>query len=141
MIQEEESSIEDILKREVPWKGILKGFIAFLSMGTTYIIITYFPDWFLIAILLIILSVILMIPQLPGEESKRQTLSVLKCENIECTNQKVKDYEDGDFVFKKGGFCPKCNYNFKIIEIYSIKIKENRKQEKLKKKKENITII
>ena len=139
MIQEEED-IEDILKRKIPWKGILKGLFVVLFLGTAYIIITYFPLWFLFGIVLIILSVLLMIPQLPEEDSLRQTLSVLKCENKECGTQKVRNYEDGDFVFKTGGICPKCNSNFKIIEIYSIKIKPDDEQKKQKKKKINVSL-
>lgn len=135
-----EKEIEDILKNETPWKGILKAIFVFLSMGTAYIIITYFPDWFLMAILLICFTAILMIPDLPDLEIKRQTLSVLKCENKECGTRKVKDYEDGEFVFKTGGICPKCNSNFKIIEIYSIKPKEDSKQKKQKKKKKNTSL-
>lgn len=137
MSQEEEENIEDILKSIYPWKGFLKGFIVVLFMVTAYITITFFPSWSILGVVLLILSALFMIPELPDQEKKRQTLSVLKCENIECGTQKVKDYEDGDFVFKIGGICPKCNNNYKIIEIYSKKLDKKSEQEK-KEKKRNI---
>jgi len=135
MIQEEEEDIEDILKHKISWMGILKGSIVGLFTVTAYIIITYFPLWSILGIVLILLSVLLMLPQLPDRDSLRQTKSVLNCENKECGTRKVRDYEDGDFVFKTGGICPKCNSNFKITEIYSIKLKPEKQQKKEKKKK------
>ena len=128
-----EKDIEDYLKHESLGKGIVKAIIVVLSMGTAYIIVTNFPDWFLMAILLFLLSAILMVPDLPENERKRQTQTVIKCENTKCGNQKIRDYKDGDFVFKNGGICPKCNSNYNIIEIYSKKLKEDSKQETKKK--------
>ena len=87
MIHVEEENIEDFLKSITPWKGILKGFFVVLFLVTAYIIITYFPDWFIMAILFICVSVILMIPQLSDQVIQRQTLSVLNCENKECGTQ------------------------------------------------------
>ncbi len=139
MIQEEEENIEDILKSINPWKGFLKGFIVVLFMVIAYVTITYFPSWSILGIVLLILSALFMIPELPDQDKKRQTLSVLKCENIECGNQIVRDYEDGDFVFNISTICPKCNTNFKIIEIYSKKLDKKSEQEK-KEKKRNIKV-
>ena len=81
-----------------------------------------------------------MIPKLPEEDSLRKTLSVLNCENEECGTRKVRDYEDGDFVFKTGGICPECNSNSNIIEIYSIKLKPDSEQKKQKKKEKNTSL-
>jgi hypothetical protein len=140
MSQEEEENIEDILKSINPWKGFLKGIIVVVFMVTAYITITYFPSWSILGVVLLILSALIMIPELPDQDgNKRLTLSVLKCENIECGNQIVRDYEDGDFVFNIGRICPKCNTNFKIIEIYSKKLDKKSEQEK-KEKKRNIKV-
>ncbi|MHA1727746.1 MAG: hypothetical protein ACTSWY_03330 [Promethearchaeota archaeon] len=129
MIDEEDEEIEDLLKRKISWKVILKGTLAFILMGSAYMLIQFSSDWMFFGILIMCLASSLMVPSQKEKRVIRQTLSFLKCDK--CSIQQVKDYEEGDFIFKEAGICPKCGNSLKISLIYSVKLKE--KEEKKKK--------
>jgi len=60
-------------------------------------------------------------------EPIRQTLSILKCKS--CGAIKVRNYEDGDFIFKAMESCEKCNTSMEIDQIYSVKLKKSPKND------------
>jgi hypothetical protein len=67
----------------------------------------------------------------------RQTLTILKCKS--CSAIKVRNYENGDFIFKSMGSCDKCKNSMKIDQIYSVKLKKSRKKDdKLEKSKKKL---
>ena len=87
-------------------------------------------------IILMCLTTTLMVPQEKTEKPVRQTLTISKCEK--CGLTKVKDYEEGDYVLKITEKCNKCDVSLKIVEVYSVKLKEKDKsKEKSKKNKKN----
>ena len=67
----------------------------------------------------------------------RQTLTILKCKS--CGAVKVRNYENGDFIFKSAGICDKCNEPMEITQIYSVKLKKSKiKDNNLEKDKEKL---
>ena len=130
MIESEEKEIEELLKNKISWKSILKGILAFIFMGTAYVFINFFSDFSLVGFILLCLSSVLMIPQIKQEEKNRLTISISVCENAKCGKNRVQDYEPGDFVFKISGSCSNCGGNFRIKEIYSVKLMEKKKRSK-----------
>ena len=69
--------------------------------------------------------------QKPPPEPIRQTLTILGC--TICGLVKVRNYIDGDFVFRETGKCNECNNPMEIKQIYSVRLKrpteENKKEE------------
>ncbi|MCP4763666.1 MAG: hypothetical protein GY870_17985 [archaeon] len=126
--REEEEEIEEILKKKFNWKSFLKGTLSFIFMGIAYLSIFYTSLGFFGIILMCFASLFMI--SLPKKKNVvRQTLSRAKCEN--CGVQLVRDFKDGDFVFKKVGYCSKCSNPLIIFDIYSVKLKE--KEDKNKK--------
>ena len=67
----------------------------------------------------------------------RQTLTILKCKS--CGAIKVRNHENGDFVFKSAGVCDKCSESMEIVQIYSVKLKKAKdKDKKLEKDREKL---
>jgi hypothetical protein len=125
MIEEEDD--EDILKKKVSWKKILKNllFIVIIVVGALFIYIGITPDQmtnFVIGFTLICLGASLIQLQRRTKEPIRQTLTILKCNR--CDLIKVRNYEPGDFVFKRTGSCDNCNQSMEIHQIYSVKLKK-----------------
>lgn len=125
MIEEEDD--EDILNKKVSLKKILKNllFIALIIIGALFIYIGITPDQitnFIIGFSLICLGSSLIQLQRRAKEPIRQTLSILKCNK--CDLIKVRNYQPGDFVFKRSGSCDKCNEPMEIHQIYSVKLKK-----------------
>jgi hypothetical protein len=70
-------------------------------------------------------------------EPIRQTLTILICSL--CGLTKVRNYEKGDFVYRKMGKCSECEESMKIKQIYSVRLKkptESNKTEEDKKKEQ-----
>ena len=125
MIEEEDD--EDILNKKVSLKKILKNllFIIVIVIGALFIYIGITPDQmtnFVIGFTLICLGASLIQLQKRPKEPIRQTLTILKCNR--CDLIKVRNYEPGDFVFKRTGSCDKCNQSMEIHQIYSVKLKK-----------------
>ena len=125
MIEEEDD--EDILNKKVSLKKILKNllFIIVIVIGALFIYIGITPDQmtnFVIGFTLICLGASLIQLQKRPKEPIRQTLTILKCNR--CDLIKVRNYESGDFVFKRIGSCDKCNQSMEIHQIYSVKLKK-----------------
>ncbi|HMF30966.1 MAG TPA: hypothetical protein VKK79_06110 [Candidatus Lokiarchaeia archaeon] len=99
--------------------------------GTSYITLGF---------LLICLLSTLMSIQPKKKKNKRHTLTILGCTDPQCKGKKVRDYQDGDYVFKEEGKCAQCNGMLRIEEIYSVKLK-NPKDIKPSKREKKIEIV
>ena len=126
MIEPEEED-EEILNKGISSKTVLKTlFVVFLViLGAMFIYIGVFPDQitnFMIGFTLICFgTTIIQLPKQPSEPI-RQTLTILKC--ALCGITKVRNYEQGDFVFKKMEPCSQCNDMMQVKQIYSVKLKK-----------------
>lgn len=129
---------EELLKRKISWKSVLKGiFVGIIMIGSVVIIQlsrmgVISGNWLWVGFILLCISSSLIVPRKHEEKPMRQTLSLLKCEK--CGIQKVRDYLDGDYIYKPVGVCSKCNEKMQIMEIYSVKLKEKSKKADKKKK-------
>ncbi|MFX1363407.1 MAG: hypothetical protein ACFFCE_10335 [Promethearchaeota archaeon] len=144
MIEEEDD--EDVLKKKITLKSVLKNILLILLMvlGGIFIYLDIGLDtvssW-TIGIMLMCLGLSLVQIQKTPPEPIRQTLSILIC-NL-CGLTKVRNYEKGDFVFKRLDKCEKCNDLMEIKDIYSVRLKspteKNKGQESNRdSQKENI---
>ena len=139
MIDEENE--EEILNKGISLKTIVKNIlvIGLIVLGALFVYLGIFPDQttnFMVGFTFICIgTTILQVPK-RVQEPLRQTLTILTC-NI-CGITKVRNFQIGDFVFKKTeDQCSKCNENMQIKQIYSVKLKKNVKiEEKKESKKE-----
>ncbi len=136
----EEDDDEEILKKGITFKNVLKNilFIFLILLGLLFIYLNIGPDqissWS-IGFILICFGVTLIQVQKSPPEPIRQTLTILICNLCEIT--KVRNYEKGDFVFKKRDKCNKCDDLMEIKQIYSVRLKrltESNKGQKTKPK-------
>lgn len=140
MIDEEDD--EEILKKKRSLKSILKNLllIGLIAIGVLFMYIGG-PDQvfnMVIGFTFICLGTTLFQMGKNPSDPIRQTLTILKCKS--CGAIKVRNYEDGDFIFKSMGSCDKCNNSTEIHQIYSVKLKKSRKKEnKLEKNKKAVT--
>ncbi|MFX1553554.1 MAG: hypothetical protein ACFFBV_06470 [Promethearchaeota archaeon] len=144
MIEEEDD--EDVLKKGVTLKSILKNILLILLIifGALLIYFNFGLDqitsWS-IGFMLICFGATLIQMQKGPQEPIRQTLTILICKL--CGLTKVRNYEKGDFVFKRRDKCEKCEGSMEIKQIYSVRLKQpaekgktpESKQETLKVKK------
>jgi len=132
LIDEEDD--EEILTRRVSLKTVLKSLfvILLIGLGAIIIYIGIFPGDqvlnFFIGFALICFGTSIVQYETQPEEPIRQTLTILKC--MECGLKEVRNYSQGDFVYKIIGNCIKCNNSMQIEQIYSIKFKKQDKKEK-----------
>jgi len=129
MIDEEDD--EDILNKKRSLKSILKNLllIGLIGIGVLFMYVGG-PDSILnMTIGFIFICIGTSIFQMGKNPSEpiRQTLSILKCKS--CGAIKVRNYEDGDFIFKAMGPCEKCNSSMEIDQIYSVKLKKSPKKD------------
>jgi len=140
MIDEEDD--EDILNKKRSLKSILKNLllIGLIAIGVLFMYIggTDQVTNMIIGFTFICLGTTLFQMGKNPSDPIRQTLTILKCKS--CGAIKVKNYEDGDFIFKSMGSCDKCNNSIEIHQIYSVKLKKSRKKDdKLEKSKKALT--
>ena len=138
MIEEEDD--EEILKKGITFKSVLKNILSIflIILGWLFIFLNIAPDqissWS-IGFILICVGLSLIQVQKSPPEPIRQTLTILICNLCEIT--KVRNYEKGDFVFKKRDKCNKCDDLMEIKQIYSVRLKrltESNKGQKTKPK-------
>jgi len=126
MIEPDEDD-EEILNKGISSKTVLKTLFVVLLviLGALFIYIGIFPDTmtnFIIGFTLICFgTTIIQLPKQPSEPI-RQTLTILTC--ALCGVTKVRNYEQGDFVFKKTEPCTQCNDSMQVKQIYSVKLKK-----------------
>ena len=129
MIDEEDD--EDILNKKRSLKSILKNllFVGLIGIGVLFMYIGGVDQVFnmVIGFTFICLGTTLLQMGKNTSDPIRQTLTILKCKS--CSAIKVRNYEDGDFVFKSMGTCDKCNNSMEIDQIYSVKLKKSRKKD------------
>jgi len=124
MIEEEDD--EEILKKGITFKSVLKNilFIFLIILGALFIYLNLGPDqissWSIGFILICFGATLIQVQKSPPEPI-RQTLTILIC-NL-CGITKVRNYEKGDFVFKKRDKCNKCDDLMEIKQIYSVRLK------------------
>ena len=132
----EEDDDEDVLKKGITWKSLLKNlFVIGSIVGGAYLIYsantpeTSYNTY--IGFMLICTASMLVQVQKPPPEPIRQTLSILAC--TICGLVKVRNYKDGDYVFRETGKCTECKKSMEIKQIYSVRLKrpteENKKEE------------
>ncbi|MFX1339711.1 MAG: hypothetical protein ACFFDK_13955 [Promethearchaeota archaeon] len=144
MIDEEDDD-EEILKKGITLKSVLKNLLVifFILAGAMFIYFGFGPDqWsnLFIGFFLICIGTTIMQVQKQTPEPIRQTLTILVCGL--CGLIKVRNYEQGDFVFQKIDTCNKCNKSMEIKQIYSVKLKrptESKKKESLQPKRDSKT--
>ncbi len=140
MIDEEDD--EDILNKKRSLKSILKNLLSvgLIGIGVLFMYIGGVNQVFnmVIGFTFICLGTTLFQMGKKTTDPIRQTLTILKCKS--CSAIKVRNYEDGDFVFKSMEICDKCNNSMEINQIYSVKLKKTRKKdEKLEESKKKLT--
>ena len=139
MIDDEDD--EDILKKKRSLKKILKNLVlmGFIAIGVLFMYIGG-PDPtmnLVIGFTFICLGTTIIQMKKGPSDPVRQTLTILKCKS--CGAIKVRNYENGDFIFKSAGICDKCNESMEINQIYSVKLKKSKiKDSKLEKDKEKV---
>lgn len=126
MIDDEDEE-EEVLKKKISLKSVLKNIlmIVLIVVGAVFIYLgsgEYQITNFFIGFTLICLGSTLLQVQRRPSEPIRQTLSILKC-NL-CGITKVRNYQYGDFVFKKVDTCNECNEAMEVNQIYSVKLKK-----------------
>ncbi len=125
MIDDEEE--DEILKKGVSLKSVLKNLLLILLIiiGALFIYLAsgtnQMTNWF-IGFSFICLGSTLIQIQKRQSEPIMQTLSILKCNN--CGITKVRNYQHGDYVFRKVDTCNDCNESMLIDQIYSVKLKK-----------------
>lgn len=142
MIEEEDD--EDVLKKGVTFKSVLKNILLILLIvfGALLIYFNFGLDqmtsWS-IGFMLICFGATLIQLQKSPPEPIRQTLSILICKL--CGLTKVRNYEKGDFVFKRKDKCDKCEDFMEIKQIYSVKLKHPTEKGKIQEStKESLKI-
>jgi hypothetical protein len=126
MIEEEDD--EEILKKGVSLKSILKNLLLILLIiaGALFIYLDLgldqFSQWSIGFMLICLGSTLIQMQKNPAEPL-RQTLTILTC-NL-CGLTKVRNYIKGDFVFRKKDKCDKCDNLMEIKQIYSVRLKKS----------------
>ena len=127
MIDPEEEDVEKLLKRKISWKAVLKGILGLLLLGGAFFLITTFQNtqdstYLILGIVLMCMASSILVPIPQKKNELRHTLTILKCD--QCGSERVQDYKEGDFVFKDTGIpCRDCNSTYKILNVYSVKLK------------------
>lgn len=125
MIEEEDD--EDILKKGITFKSVLKNLLSIflIILGALFIYTGILPDkvsgWTMGFMLICVGATLIQMQKSPTEPI-RQTLTILIC-NL-CGLTKVRNYEKGDFVFQKIDKCTKCDDKMEVKQIYSVKLKK-----------------
>lgn len=136
MIDEEDD--EEILKKGVGFKSLVKNLVLIfiIILGALFIYLgtgeTQMTNFF-IGFTLICIGASLLQIQRPTPEPFRQTLTILKCKLCDIT--KVRDYQNGDYVFKELDSCDQCSELMQVKQIYSVKLKKQKPKKKKEKKK------
>lgn len=129
MIEEDEEDIEKILKRKISWKALLKSILGIILFVGSIFLIQYSQrgesintTYFILGIMLMCIASSVMVPNPKKKKEVLHTVSILKCEK--CGVERVHDYKDGDYVYKDTGIpCEKCDGSYKILCVYSLKLK------------------
>ena len=123
----EEENDEDILKKGITFKSVLKNLLSIflIILGALFIYTGILPDkvsgWTMGFMLICVGATLIQMQKSPTEPI-RQTLTILIC-NL-CGLTKVRNYEKGDFVFQKIDKCTKCDDMMEVKQIYSVRLKK-----------------
>ncbi|MFW9972447.1 MAG: hypothetical protein ACFFDF_19840 [Candidatus Odinarchaeota archaeon] len=142
MIDDEDD--EEVLKKGITLKSVLKNLalILLIVIGILFIYMNFGLDqltsWS-IGFMLICFGATLIQFQKSPAEPIRQTLTILICKL--CGLTKVRNYQKGDFVFKRVDKCEKCADLMEIKQIYSVRLKSPAEKTKpQEEKKENLKV-
>ncbi|MHA2039680.1 MAG: hypothetical protein ACW98X_24955 [Promethearchaeota archaeon] len=124
MIDEEDD--EEILKKGITFKSVLKNLISilFIILGAVFIYSgtgDQITSWS-VGFMMICFGATLIQWQKSQVEPVRQTLTILICSL--CGITKVRNYERGDFVYRQMGTCGECDKPMEIKQIYSVRLKK-----------------
>jgi len=137
MIDDEDDNA--ILEKGISTKSVLKNLliVGMILLGAFLIYSGNTPETsqnVFLGFMLICFGATLMQVQKPDPEPFRQTLSILSC--TLCGLVKVRNYNDGDFVFKETkDNCTECDKSMEIKQIYSVRLKRptiETREEKIK---------
>ncbi|MFW9772537.1 MAG: hypothetical protein ACFFEO_10310, partial [Candidatus Thorarchaeota archaeon] len=110
MIDDEDEE-EEVLKKGISLKSVLKNLllVVLIIVGALFIYLgsgaNQITNFFIGFSFICLGSTLIQIQKRPSEPI-RQTLSILKCKL--CGVTKVRNYQRGDFVFKKVDTCNDC---------------------------------
>jgi len=136
MIEEEDD--EEVLKKKITFKSILKNlfFILIFILGWLFISFNFgdnqISSWSIGLVLMCFGLTFIQLQKTPPEPI-RQTLTILICKLCDFT--KVRNYEKGDFVFKRLDKCDKCDDLMEIKDIYSVRLKSPTEKNKVQNSK------
>ena len=140
MIDEEDD--EEFLKKKRSLRSILKTLVSIglIAIGVLFMVIGGADQTtnLIIGFTFICIGTTIIQMKKGPSDPVRQTLTILKCKS--CGAIKVRNYENGDFVFKSAGACDKCNESMEINQIYSVKLKKSKDKDiKFEKDKEKLS--
>ncbi|MCR6623309.1 MAG: hypothetical protein HA488_01955 [Candidatus Verstraetearchaeota archaeon] len=103
-------------------------FIAIINIQNAYDLLDFYSIDFLVAgILCMVVSLFFSYRhrRLLGLKllKQSQTVTRIKCGNIDCNYKEERFFQEGDYIFKEVGKCPKCNGNLYIDAIYDLELK------------------
>jgi len=135
----DEEDDEEILKKKHSLKSILKNLllIGLIGIGVLFMYIGG-PNQttnLIIGFTFICIGTTIFQMKKSPSDPIRQTLTILKCKS--CGAIIVRNYEDGDFIFKSMGSCDKCNNSMEIHQIYSVKLKKSPKKDDKREESKN----
>ena len=142
MIEEEDD--EEILKKGITLKSVLKNILLILLIVVGFLLIymdfgiDQVTSWSIGFMLICFSATLIQFQKTPGEPI-RQTLTILIC-NL-CGLTKVRNYEKGDFVFKTKDECEKCKALMEIKQIYSVRLKSPTEKNKQQENKKESLIV
>ncbi|OLS12990.1 MAG: hypothetical protein RBG13Loki_3350 [Promethearchaeota archaeon CR_4] len=150
LIDEEEDEYAEYLKknRKKSLKSLLKAIVIVVAfVGAYFLIQLGFAggeqgmSYTILGFLLICGLSSLMSLRPAKKKTQRQTLTILGCTDPRCKGKRVRDYQDGDYVYKEEGRCAACDSVQRIEEIYSVKLKNPKQAKKPRQEKKKIEIV
>jgi hypothetical protein len=102
--------------------------MAVINVQSTYDLVNLYSIDFLVAgVLCMILSMLFSYRHRRLLSLKilkqSQTVTRIKCDNDNCNYKEERFFQEGDYIFKEVGKCPKCNGNLYIDAIYDLELK------------------
>ncbi|MCS7368324.1 MAG: hypothetical protein NDF57_01250 [archaeon GBS-70-058] len=103
-------------------------FMAVINVQSTYDLVNLYSIDFLAAgVLCMILSMFFSYRHRRLLSLKilkqSQTVTRIRCDNDNCNYKEERFFQEGDYIFREVGKCPKCNGNLYIDAIYDLELK------------------
>jgi len=149
IIDDEEDEYKEFLtkNRKKQFLNVVKGIVIVILFVLSYFLIQLGfsggeqgMSYTTLGFLLICMLSSLMSIQPVKKKPQRQTLTILGCTDQKCRSRKVRDYQEGDYIFKEEGKCSFCNGILRVEEIYSVKLKNAKNTDATSRDKRKIEI-